>query len=448
MIALCLKLLVFILFLYTNAISCVDYADSLGYMMTCASSECQEAISYCVNTFKCLGIKPCQKCLSDYPQCENACGSDLFDDKEYITIKYLPCDQSSQEQVAACELHCRGLYFTSSQCTRVEGFPVCKCSNNISLQMSSTTTTKTSTQTTHPETTTESTTVTSTLPPWNDITLEGHSYWVNCIITLNNGDFASGSADRTIIIWDSVTFSIKRVLNNTSWVTALFQFSNDDLASASADQTIKIWDPQSGALKMTLANYKPISLAILNDGSLASGNLDLTIKIWDPTTGQLKKTLNDLYGITSLAVMSNGYLASVDLRNRIKIWDTITGYIKYNISNSVLVTSLKFLKNGDLATKYSLKSNKIYGIQIRDPESFVIKANYIGHSDYVHDLVELPNGDLASASSDTTVKIWDRATGNVKKTLSLHTNPVLSLAILKDGLLASGSNKTIVISKV
>jgi WD40 repeat protein len=214
---------------------------------------------------------------------------------------------------------------------------------------------------------------------------------------------------------------------------------NDDLASASGDMTIKIWDPQSGILKMTLIGHSNYvrSFALLSDDSLASGSKDGTIKIWNTTTGQLNKTIKDQNDIYSLAVMSNGYLA-IGGFNQIRIWDTTTGVIKHIIlTDGGYIYCLKVLKNGDLASEYTQAGANL--IQIRDPLSYALKANYSGHSSDINDLIELPNGDLVSASSDATIKIWDRATGNVKKTLNLHMYSVESLALLKDGLLASGS---------
>jgi WD40 repeat protein len=468
-IALGLNLVFLALLMHNNAISCFDLvAKPKAYMMSCASGECQEAISYCVNKWMCLGVKGCQICLAYYPLCDRQCGGDLLEPIEYLSLNglnYLPCDSSSQMQVAACAINCRSRFFTSSECSRVEGFPVCKCFNNdFSVTSSSpatstsqtttitttTITTATTTQTIRPETTTESTTVAST-SPWN-ITLTGHSDYVRCMIVLNNGDLASGSDDKTIIIWDSVTYSIKRVLNNhTNAVYSLALLPNDDLASGSLDWTIKIWDPQSGILKMTLNghSHRVISLAVLSDGSLASSSYDGTIKIWNITTGQLKRTLIGYGWIYSLALLPNGYLASGIHGGEIQVWDTMTGDLKFNIStDGRYIQSMKVLNSGDLANAYNVISNKTYGIQIRDSVSLVLKANYTGHSDSLQSLVELPNGDFATGMITSTIKIWDRATVNVKKSLYLHTTDVLSLAILKNGLLASSSYQKIVISKI
>jgi hypothetical protein len=152
-IALGLNLVFLVLLMHNNAISCFDLvAKPKAYMMSCASGECQEAISNCVNMWHCLGVKPCQKCLAYYPQCDSACGIDLFDKDEYLSVNgfdYLPCESSNQKQVAACALHCRGRYFTGSELT--------------------------TTQTIRPQTTTESTTVASTLLLKTELQ---HIYWV------------------------------------------------------------------------------------------------------------------------------------------------------------------------------------------------------------------------------------------------------------------------------
>jgi WD40 repeat protein len=189
------NLILFCLALHENFVSCDILAKQNGYTQTCESTECQNAISLCVKKWNCLGLMQCKDCLANYPKCESACETELFNEDNYIAIygiKYLPCNQTSLEQVAACELQCRGRNFLNSQCTSIDGLSACKCSSHIPLQMSSS-------QTTNPPTSTT----------WNNIILKGHSNYVRCLVVLNNGDLASGSFDKSIIIWDTITYSKK-----------------------------------------------------------------------------------------------------------------------------------------------------------------------------------------------------------------------------------------------
>ncbi|WP_371724263.1 WD40 repeat domain-containing protein, partial [Dolichospermum sp. UHCC 0352] len=65
------------------------------------------------------------------------------------------------------------------------------------------------------------------------------------------------------------------------------------MASGSADKTIKIWDVTTGKVLNTLKdNESRLIVGFSPDGKqLASGSFDNTIKIWDVTTGKVLNTL-------------------------------------------------------------------------------------------------------------------------------------------------------------
>jgi hypothetical protein len=116
----------FLLFLFTIlqsnclGLRLASYHNEREYTLTCSTTECQAAISFCYT--KCIGMDQCKKCLHSFPECSSTCASYLFNQDDHVNVngvKYFPCDDSSPEQVNACELHC----------SLLDGFPMCQCSS-------------------------------------------------------------------------------------------------------------------------------------------------------------------------------------------------------------------------------------------------------------------------------------------------------------------------------
>ena len=130
----------------------------------------------------------------------------------------------------------------------------------------------------------------------------GRTYWITSLTALGNGQFASGSGDRTIKIWgknQQGQWQCLHTLNqanggHTDWVTCLTALGNGQFASGSNDKSIKIWRQNQQGLWLCLHTLNQAdgghtggvkSLIALGNGRLASGSLDETIKIWGQESG-------------------------------------------------------------------------------------------------------------------------------------------------------------------
>ncbi|WP_084763412.1 NACHT and WD repeat domain-containing protein, partial [[Scytonema hofmanni] UTEX B 1581] len=239
--------------------------------------------------------------------------------------------------------------------------------------------------------------------------LQGHSELVISVAFSPDGKtLASGSADKTIKLWDVATGKISQTLTGHSkWVNSVaFSPDGKTLASGSADKTIKLWDVATGKLSQTLTGHSDgvYSVAFSPDGkTLASGSGDKTIKLWDVATGKPSQTLTGHRDkVISVAFSPDGKtLASGSYDDTIKLWDMATGKPSQTLT---------------------------------------------GHRDKVNSVAFSPDGKtLASGSPDKTIKLWDVATGKLSQTLTGDSDEVSSVAFSPDGkTLASGSaDKTI-----
>ncbi|XP_054819845.1 WD40 repeat-containing protein HOS15-like isoform X2 [Prosopis cineraria] len=310
----------------------------------------------------------------------------------------------------------------------------------------------------------------SEIPTCEIKVLEGHTSEVfACAWNPSGSLLASGSGDSTARIWKitegHINTSIQteqinvvvlrhfkgRTSEKSKDVTTL-DWNGDGtlLATGSYDGQARIWS-RDGDLKSTLNKHKgPIfSLKWNKKGDyLLSGSVDKTAIVWDIKTGEWKQqfefhsapTLDvDWRNNVSFATCSTDnmiYVCKIGENRPIKTFSGHQGEvnaIKWDPTGSFLASC----SDDHTAKIWSLKQDKhLHDLKEHVKEIYTIRWSPTGPC------TSNPNQPsvLASASFDSTIKLWDVDLGKVLCSLNGHRDPVYSIAFSPNGeYLASGS---------
>ena len=275
-------------------------------------------------------------------------------------------------------------------------------------------------------------------------TLQGHTNQVLALAappsftppsftTGKEGILVSGSADKTVKVWDTSTGNCLKTLPGQTdkvWSVSLSP-NRQTLASGSADQTIRLWDAPTGQCLRVLQGHtgSVFSVRFSPDGqTLASSSADQTIRLWDVTTGHcLSRLQGHTYWVLAVAFSlirpkptkegEGGILASGSADQTIRLWDLGTGQCLKTLSEHTRsVSAVGFSPDGQtLASGSSDRTIKLWAVNTGQ----CLKTLH-GHTNQVLSVDFSPNGHiLVSSSADETIKLWDLNTGECIKTLSI-----------------------------
>lgn len=304
------------------------------------------------------------------------------------------------------------------------------------------------------------------IPSSKSTVLRGHESEVFiCAWNPSTDLLASGSGDSTARIWDmsdNTTSPNQLVLRHCIQRGGTEVPSNKDvtsldwncdgtlLATGSYDGYARIWTTD-GRLASTLGQHKgPIFALKWNKRGnyILSAGVDRTTIIWDAATGQCTQQFS-FHMAPALDVdwQTNTSFASCSTDQRIHVCKmSVDKPIKSFQGHTNEVNAIKWDPQGQLLAScsddmtlkiWSMKQdNCVHDLQAHSKEIYTIKWSPTGQG------TQNPNMNLilASASFDSTVRLWDVERGACLHTLTKHTEPVYSVAFSPDGkFLASGS---------
>ena len=200
------------------------------------------------------------------------------------------------------------------------------------------------------------------------------------------------------------------------------------VATTSFDNLVEVWDLDSGQIVRTLAGGAgaPAPIAASPDGTLLAFVNEGTLELREVITGDLRLRISGKYNtIRTVAFSPDGSLLAMGrIDHAVQLWDVS------KLQQPEPVASDR--ERPELEEESPILEERIWGLK--------------GHTGFVRSIAFSPNDRLlASASDDTTVRLWDLRTGELLHTLEGHTDRVESVAFRPHAsVLASGSWDTTV----
>ncbi|REK26403.1 MAG: WD40 repeat domain-containing protein [Planctomycetota bacterium] len=285
----------------------------------------------------------------------------------------------------------------------------------------------------------------------------------------------SGSADKTIRVWDADSGAEVAVLRGHEGNVKSVCWSPDGrwIASSSGDITLRLWDAATGAELAVLRGHEERvnSVCWSPDGRrIASGSGDMTVRLWDAATGAALAVLRGHEKEVNSVCWSpdSQRIASGSDDESVRVWDSDNGtelaVLRWSEHS---VSSVSWSPDGQridagwghssvLSVSWSPDGQRIVcgsrdrTMRLWDADSGAVLAVFRGHDGMVQSVSWSPDArrivsgsaSIHLESFDNSVRVWDAESGDELAVFRGHTAAVLSVSWSPDGrrIVSGGAN--------
>lgn len=230
------------------------------------------------------------------------------------------------------------------------------------------------------------------------------------------------------------------------------QHSRKHLVSGSRDQTLRIWGLDTKRLvRKPLFGHSGSVLCLQFDDDpkedvIMSGSSDTDVIIWRFSTGEIIKKLDHAHRESVLNLkFDDRYLITCSKDKTIRIWNrraltpTDTDYPLINPEGGARYPS--YIINKAAYTAEDLEA-AVAKRQVRSLPPYSLLMTLDGHNAAVN-AIQIHHDQIASASGDRTVKIWDVHSGRCIQTLQGHTKGIACVQFDGRRVVSGSSDNTV-----
>jgi WD40 repeat protein len=275
----------------------------------------------------------------------------------------------------------------------------------------------------------------------------------------NDGRIAiTGVREKSARIWSAATGELRAGPFEHQHMVLSIDLSPDGKRLIVADEgrNVKVWDVGKRTQLLSFKTPREVDpfggaishAAISPDGKwYALPEEGGSIELWNLETGVLSRTIKGFENLSLCRFSPDGSrLLAASEPGTIKVWDMTTGVeTTLTTLNGMSIVNIRFSPDGKLLAV--MGHNRFFSgearlVDARSGHEVMLR----GHKMAVLDMAFSPDGSrVATASSDKTVGIWDRESGQQILMLKGHTGSVTSVRFNSDGhrLITASSDRTV-----
>ncbi|KAJ7339489.1 WD REPEATS REGION domain-containing protein [Desmophyllum pertusum] len=276
-----------------------------------------------------------------------------------------------------------------------------------------------------------------------------HGDSVTCIDKFAPGTCVTGSKDKSVVLFDwKQGIPLHRWTGHTRDVTKVKHLGST-IYSSSRDKTIKAWQAHKNDPLLTFEGHRLVVTAIdLNDEGtlLFSGSRDNCVRLWDTTRKTSVSETEVSRNLVSCAKWIPGtqtLVAQTGEDKMLRVWDTRNMQPAFTFpAQQYFQTYCDCSRDGQFILTCSNGFNgKGCEATLWDVRARGMICRYIGHYQTTSACIFLPHLEhvsskdlIATASHDSTVKIWEREGRECVTTLDCSgAGPLMDLCAWDDG---------------